>query len=88
MEDPIESRLRELMREQSDQSTPVEEHRLDRVLHKAHMHAGFFDLINLFARWGWVLSDGGSRALKHPRPVSRRAPRASQSVSPESTEKN
>lgn len=73
MEDPIESRLRELMRAETNQSTPIEDHRLDRVLHKAHMHAGGFDLINLFARWGWVLSEGGARALKHSRPVSRRS---------------
>ncbi|WP_022962571.1 hypothetical protein [Halopseudomonas pelagia] len=88
MEDPIESRLRELMRAETNQSTPVEDHRLDRVLHKAHMHAGVFDLINLFARWGWVLSEGGSRALKHSRPVSRRSTHESLSVSPESKEMN
>ena len=87
MEDPIESRLRELMRSEGDLSTPVEEHRLDRVLHKAHMRAGFFDLLNLFASWGWVVSEGGSRALKHSRPVSRRA-LDDASVTPESREKS
>lgn len=73
MEDPIENRLRELMRAEADMATPVDDQRLDRVLHKAHMRAGFFDLINLFANWGWVLSEGGARALKHSRPVSRSA---------------
>lgn len=73
MEDPIERRLRELMRAEADTSTPVEERRLDRVLHKAHMHGGLFDLVNLFARWGWVVSEGGARALKHARP-DRRTP--------------
>lgn len=72
MEDPIESRLRELMRAEAHTPRPVDEHRLDRVLHRAHMRAGVFDLINLFARWGWVFSEGGARALRHSRPVSRR----------------
>lgn len=85
MEDPIEIRLRELMRAEANTSMPVDEQRLDRVLHKAHMRAGFFDLINLFARWGWVLSEGGARALKHSRPVSRRSA-DSHAVTPEPLE--
>ncbi len=87
MEDPIESRLRELMRTEADTSTPVDAHRLDRVLHKAHMRAGFFDLVNLFAHWGWVLSEGGARAIKHSRPVSRRTV-DDRLVRPESQEKS
>lgn len=88
MEDPIESRLRELMRAETDLSTPVEDQRLGRVLHKAHLHAGFFDLLNLFTRWGWVLSEGGARAMKHARPVSRRSTLERHSHNSESKETN
>ena len=72
MEDPIEQRLRELMRGEQGVSDPVEDQRLERVLHRAHIHGGIFDLINPFSRWGWVLSEGGARGLRHARPVSRR----------------
>lgn len=87
MDNPIEDRLRELMRAEAGKSTPVDELRLVRVLHKAHMRAGFFDLITLFAHWGWVISEGGSRGLKHSRPVNRRTA-DSRPVTPNSTEKS
>ncbi|MFN3581549.1 MAG: hypothetical protein ACK4VV_13875 [Pseudomonas sp.] len=83
MEDPIESRLRELMRGESEPLVDIDEQRLERVLHKAHLHAGVFDLINLFARWGWVLSEGGARGLRHARPESRRRAAADQSDQPD-----
>lgn len=74
MEDPIESRLRELMRgDQADDVAGVDDARLERVLHKAHLQGGLFDLISLFARWGWVLSEGGARGLRHARPTRREA---------------
>lgn len=72
MEDPFERRVRELMRQASEQqSENTDDQRLERVLHKAHIHGGIFDLLNLFTRWGWVLSEGGARGLRHIKPVRR-----------------
>ncbi|AQZ95816.1 CrfX protein [Halopseudomonas phragmitis] len=72
MEDPFERRVRELMRQASEQqSESTDDQRLERVLHKAHIHGGIFDLLNLFTRWGWVLSEGGARGLRHIKPVRR-----------------
>ena len=72
MEDPIESRLRLLMRgSQADDGVEVDDARLERVLHKAHLQGGLLDVISLFARWGWVVSEGGARGLRHTRPVNR-----------------
>jgi hypothetical protein len=72
MEDPIESRLRALMRgDQADVGVEVDDARLERVLHKAHLQGGIFDLLSLFARWGWVVSEGGARGLRHARPARR-----------------
>ncbi len=74
MEDPIEKRLRDLMRgDQTDELASAEDARLERVMHKVHMQGGVFDLISLFARWGWVLSEGGSRGVRHARPARRHA---------------
>jgi hypothetical protein len=71
-EDPLESRLRDLLQgEPSDFGSQRDDRRLDRVLHKAHVRGGLFDLVNLFARWGWVLSEGGARGARHVKPVSR-----------------
>ncbi|MEH6566724.1 MAG: CrfX protein [Halopseudomonas sp.] len=70
-EDPLESRLRSLLQDSAESETDREGQRLDRVLHKAHIRSGVFDLINLFTRWGWVLSEGGARGARHLKPVSR-----------------
>lgn len=72
MEDPIEQRLRELMRgEQAEGADQVDDARMERVLHRVHLRGGIFDLIGLFARWGWVVSEGGARGLRHARPTRR-----------------
>lgn len=63
MSDPLEDRLRSLMRE-SEQTADADDQRLERVLHKAHMRSGVFDLLTLFSRWGLVLSEAG---LRRPR---------------------
>lgn len=63
MSDPLEDRLRSLMRE-NEQSADEDDQRLERVLHKAHMRSGLFDLLTLFSRWGLVLSEAG---LRRPR---------------------
>ncbi|MEH6492640.1 CrfX protein [Halopseudomonas sp.] len=71
-EDPLERRLRDLLQgEVSDLGSQRDDRRLDRVLHKAHVRGGLFDLVNLFARWGWVLSEGSVRGARHLKPVSR-----------------
>ncbi|MGY8810889.1 MAG: CrfX protein [Pseudomonadales bacterium] len=71
-EDPLESRLRNLMQDPSESAEVDRDvRRLDRVLHKAHIRGGAFDLIDLFTRWGWVLSEGGARGARHIKPVSR-----------------
>lgn len=71
-EDPLESRLRSLLQDPAPSSgADREDRRLDQVLHKAHIRGGAFDLINLFTRWGWVLSEGGARGARHLKPVKR-----------------
>lgn len=71
-EDPLESRLRSLLQDQALTSAAErEDRRLDQVLHKAHIRGGVFDLINLFTRWGWVLSEGSTRGAPHLKPVKR-----------------
>lgn len=72
MDDPFEQQLRALMRDTEPQR-PVssDDERLDRVLHKAHIHGGIFDLLGLFTRWGWVLTEGLGKGLKHSRPIRR-----------------
>ena len=76
MDDPIEARLRELLREPGTQDnlTRDTDNRLERVLHKAHVQGGVLDLLNLFTRWGWVLSEGVSRGMRHREPQRRREP--------------
>lgn len=73
MDDPFESHLRHLMQEDSPAPTTTDDQRLKRVLHRANVHSGLFDLLSLFARWGWVISEGGARGLRHARPVRRQA---------------
>lgn len=72
MDDPFERHLRSLLQEEvSPQSAPDDDQRLERVLHRAHIHGGLFDLLTLFANWGWVISEGGARGLRHAKPVRR-----------------
>ncbi len=77
MDDPFESHLRSLMREESPAPVTTDDQRLKRVLHRANVHSGLFDLLSLFARWGWVISEGGARGLRHARPTRRKAPTVS-----------
>lgn len=59
MEDPFEHHLRSLMQNSSPSTSSFEDdRRLERVLHRAHIHGGLFDLLKLFANWGWVISEG------------------------------
>lgn len=75
MEDPFEHHLRSLMQNSSPSASNLEDdRRLERVLHRAHIHGGLFDLLKLFANWGWVISEGGARGLRHARPVRRNKP--------------
>lgn len=75
MEDPFEHHLRSLMQNSSPSTSSFEDdRRLERVLHRAHIHGGLFDLLKLFANWGWVISEGGARGLRHARPVRRSEP--------------
>lgn len=77
MDDPFEHHLRSLMQDPSPSTpTPEEDRRLERVLHRAHIHGGLFDLLKLFANWGWVISEGGARGLRHARPVRRSTPKS------------
>lgn len=72
MEDPVEQRLRELMRgNAADDAAENDDARMERLLHKVHVRGGILDLIGLFARWGWVMSEGGARGLRHARPTRR-----------------
>ncbi|NLY58097.1 MAG: hypothetical protein GX071_06175 [Gammaproteobacteria bacterium] len=80
MDDPFEQHLRSLLQDDaSPQSSPEDDKRLERVLHRAHIHGGLFDLLKLFANWGWVISEGGARGLRHARPVRRSTKDASSS---------
>ncbi|SDU02684.1 hypothetical protein [Halopseudomonas salegens] len=82
MSDPLEQRLKALMQQAGEENDAHEDERLDRVLHQAHLRGGIFDLLNLFARWGWVVSEGGARGLRHARPVSRANPDSSGTSDP------
>lgn len=66
MSDPLEDRLRSLMRESEQEAN--EHERLERVLHKAHIRGGVLDLLTLFARWGAVLSEAGNRHARRSGP--------------------
>lgn len=72
VDDPFEQQLRDLMRE-AEQQRPgsSDDERLERVLHKAHIRGGIFDLLGLFTRWGWVLTEGVGKGLRHGKPVRR-----------------
>lgn len=72
MDDPFERHLRSLLQEGAPaQPSPEDDKRLERVLHRAHIHGGLFDLLKLFANWGWVISEGGARGLRHAKTVRR-----------------
>lgn len=72
MDDPFEHHLRSLLQEDAPaQSSPADDKRLERVLHRAHIHGGLFDLLKLFANWGWVISEGGARGLRHAKKAQR-----------------
>lgn len=72
MDDSFERHLRSLLQEEiSPQSAPDDDKRLERVLHRAHIHGGLFDLLTLFANWGWVIGEGGARGLRHAKPIRR-----------------
>lgn len=77
MSDPLEQRLKVLMQQAGEDSESHEDERLDRVLHKAHLRGGLLDVLSLFARWGWVVSEGGARGIRHARPVKRAASKKS-----------
>ncbi|GGD03087.1 hypothetical protein GCM10007418_22810 [Halopseudomonas salina] len=86
MEDPIEQRLRELMQgNQAEDCESVDDARMERVLHRVHVRSGVFDLLGLFANWGWVISEGGSRGLRHARPARRGTSASSDSSNNQST---
>lgn len=72
MDDPFENHLRSLMQEDWPAPTKADEQRLKRVLHRANVRVGLFDLLSLFARWAWVIGEGGARGLRHARPVQRK----------------
>src|SRR5690554_8201316 len=67
MDDPFERHLRSLMQDSSVHPTPEDDKRLERVLHRAHIHSGLFDLLKLFANWGWVIGEGGARRSEERR---------------------
>lgn len=72
MDDPFERHLRSLLQDDtSAPPSPEDDKRLERVLHRAHIHSGLLDLLKLFANWGWVVSEGGARGLRHAKPVRR-----------------
>lgn len=73
MDDPFESHLRSLMQEDSATPATADDERLKRVLHRANVRSGLFDLLSLFARWAWVIGEGGARGLRHARPVKRKS---------------
>lgn len=72
MDDPFESHLRNLMREDAPAPVTTDDQRLKRVLRRANVRSGLLDLLSLFARWGWVISEGGARGLRHARPTQRK----------------
>jgi hypothetical protein len=73
MDDPFESRLRSMMQASDDRldSDNADDERLDRVLHKAHVRSGIFDILTLFAHWGWVIAQAGGRSSQRRTPRSR-----------------
>lgn len=78
MDDPFERRLRSMMQQAPDDrldSDDADDERLDRVLHKAHVRSGIFDLLGLFAHWGWVLAQAGGRSSQRRTQHSRSSTR-------------
>lgn len=73
MDDPFESRLRSLMQApgRHRDAESADDERLDRVLHKAHIRGGIFDLLSLFTHWGWVIAQAGGRGSQRRSPRSR-----------------
>ncbi|SDS31786.1 hypothetical protein SAMN05216198_1681 [Halopseudomonas litoralis] len=72
MDDPFEQHLRSLMqKDAAGQPSGEDDKRLERVLHRAHVRTGLFDLLSLFARWGWVIGEGGARGLRQARTMRR-----------------
>ncbi len=82
MSDPLEQRLKALMQQAGEENDAHENERLDRVLHQAHLRGGLLDLLTLFARWGWVVSEGSARGVRHARPVRRSNPSTSGASDP------
>ena len=73
-DDSLERALRAMLQDDTDNHAGRSyDQRLDSVLHRAHLHGAAGDLLGLFSRWGWVLSEGGARGLKHARPTRRDA---------------
>ena len=73
-DDSLERALRAMLQDDTDNHAGrSDDQRLDSVLHRAHLHGAAGDLLGLFSRWGWVLSEGGARGLKHARPTRRDA---------------
>ena len=75
MDDPFERRLRSMMQEAPDDRPDSDDVRLDRVLHKAHVRSGIFDLLSLFAHWGWVIAQAGGRSAQRRTQRSRSSTR-------------
>ena len=73
-DDSLESQLRAMMRDEgAGDAERSDDQRLDRVLHRAHIHGAVFDLLGLVARWGWVLTEGGARGVCNLKPSRRQA---------------
>lgn len=70
MSDPLEERLRSLMRDGGEDMSD-DNQRLERVLHKAHVRGGVLDLLTLFAHWGVVLSEAGTHTVRRSRASGR-----------------
>ncbi len=82
-DDSLERALRAMLQDEpANHAARSDDQRLDSVLHRAHLHGAAGDLLGLFSRWGWVLSEGGARGLRHLRPARRDA----DAVTPQSPE--
>lgn len=82
-DDSLERALRAMLQDEpANHAARSDDQRLDSVLHRAHLHGAAGDLLGLFSRWGWVLSEGGARGLRHLRPAHRDA----DTVTPQSPE--
>ena len=71
-DDSLESQLRAMLRDDNGTDAKrTDGQRLDRVLHRAHIYGAVFDLLGLVTRWGWVLTEGGSRGMRNLKPSRR-----------------